>query len=388
MANVSVTYTFSNGTTADADEVNQNFTDIVNGTLDGTKDYSIAALTVAGAASLNGNVTLGNASTDDITFTGSIASSIAVKTTATYDIGGSTTGLAGIYFGANSQTVRVVPSGSMSETYTLTLPPSGGTAGYGLESDGSGTLTYKPMQTDTSAKSADYTVLDDDGIKTILMTTGASDRTVTLPTASANSGRSITVMKVDSGAGKCTIDGEGSETINGVATCDLYTQYDRVTVVCDGSEWFRVESEWGEYDISSLVTYSAGFGTISDEKIVMQRDGKFANIYGEFTGGTVTSDQAYLVLDSSLTIDMTNVTTTSSGQQRRVGSYTMLEAGTTRKVNSGGEGTVFLAQSQNQRIYFTDEVSNTRHATIAVNSVFSSNDGVSFFCRVPIADWA
>lgn len=70
MANPSVTYTFSNGTAADASEVNTNFSDIINSLTDGTKSLSIDALTAAGAATFNGNVTLGNASGDTITVTG------------------------------------------------------------------------------------------------------------------------------------------------------------------------------------------------------------------------------------------------------------------------------------------------------------------------------
>lgn len=91
MAYPSVTYTFTNGTTASATEVNQNFSDIISGLSAGTKDLSIAALTVAGAASFNGTVTLGNATGDDVVFTGYVASTIIPKTTNTYDF--ATTGL-------------------------------------------------------------------------------------------------------------------------------------------------------------------------------------------------------------------------------------------------------------------------------------------------------
>jgi len=87
MANITVTYTFTNGTTADATEVNTNFTDIINGTSDGSKDFSINALTCAGTATLNGAVNLGNATSDDITITGYIASSILPKTTASQALG-------------------------------------------------------------------------------------------------------------------------------------------------------------------------------------------------------------------------------------------------------------------------------------------------------------
>jgi len=78
MANPSVTYTFSNGTAADASEVNTNFSDIINSLTDGTKSLSIDALTAAGAATFNGNVTLGNASGDAITVTGTPSFGTAV----------------------------------------------------------------------------------------------------------------------------------------------------------------------------------------------------------------------------------------------------------------------------------------------------------------------
>jgi len=87
MAYPSVTYTFSNGTTASATEVNQNFTDLVNGMSDGTKDLNISAITAAGAATFNGTVALGNATGDDVTITGYVASAIVPKTDDTYDLG-------------------------------------------------------------------------------------------------------------------------------------------------------------------------------------------------------------------------------------------------------------------------------------------------------------
>lgn len=90
MANIAVTYSFSNGTTADATQVNENFTNIINGLSDGTKDISVSAITAAGTATFNGAVVLGNATGDDITVTGSIASSIPIKTDDTYDLGSTT----------------------------------------------------------------------------------------------------------------------------------------------------------------------------------------------------------------------------------------------------------------------------------------------------------
>lgn len=140
MANISVTNTFSNSTTADATQVNQNFSDIINGTSDGTKDFSISALTVGGTLTANGNVNLGNASTDDLSITASLASSLAIKTTATYNVGSSTLGLLSVYLGNSTFTTRLLSGASSS--WTMTLPVTGGTAGYALVTNGSGTTSW------------------------------------------------------------------------------------------------------------------------------------------------------------------------------------------------------------------------------------------------------
>lgn len=84
-----------------------------------------------------------------------------------------------------------------------------------------------------SAKSADYTILDTDNIRTVAVTTAGTDRTMTLPSASNNTNRIITIKKVDSGTGRVIISG----TIDGVSGFKLYLQYDAVTVQSNGTNW-------------------------------------------------------------------------------------------------------------------------------------------------------
>lgn len=247
MANISVTYTFSNGTVADATAVNQNFTDIVNGTSDGTKDMSIAALTVAGSATLNGAVNLGNATGDDITVTGLVASDFKPKTDATYNLGSTTLGWLGLYLGKNSNRLLLKNNDSAAASWTYTFPTTAGVAGQVAVNQGSGTMAWKYNCQDTSAKSADYTITDTDMIRTILMTTGASARTVTLPTLADNQGRLLEFKKADSGAGQFIIDGEGSETIDGLAAITLINQYDSCTLRAGASEWSLVSRPVGTY---------------------------------------------------------------------------------------------------------------------------------------------
>lgn len=63
--------------------------------------------------------------------------------------------------------------------------------------------------------------------------------TVTLPDPNEARDHRYTVVKVDATA-NVTVDG-GSGNINGSASVTLTTQYERIDVVSDGSNWFRVD---------------------------------------------------------------------------------------------------------------------------------------------------
>lgn len=154
MSNPSVTYTFSNSTTADATQINQNFTDLINGLSDGTKDLSISALTVAGTATLNGAVNLGNATSDDITITGYLASSFIPKTNQTYDIGTADLGLRALYLGvasAGALTAKVIASASIAADRIYTMPEAGADASFVMTA---GTQTISGAKTFDTAGNA------------------------------------------------------------------------------------------------------------------------------------------------------------------------------------------------------------------------------------------
>jgi hypothetical protein len=121
MANITVTHTFTNGTTADGTEVNTNFTDIINGTSDGTKDFSISALTVAGVAAFNANVTLGNATSDTITPTGRFAGDLDPSADNARDVGATALRFKAIhsYDFYASEGAQATPSYSFNRAGTL-----------------------------------------------------------------------------------------------------------------------------------------------------------------------------------------------------------------------------------------------------------------------------
>ncbi len=139
MAAPSYTYSITNGTTADASQVQQNFTDILNGCTDGTKDLSINALTCAGTATLNGNVNLGNASADDLSITASLASTLPIKTDVTYNIGTTALRLNQVhgqeYYGIQTNTAATAGfvgemKGKISRTYSNKVSLTSASAGF------------------------------------------------------------------------------------------------------------------------------------------------------------------------------------------------------------------------------------------------------------------
>ena len=95
------------------------------------------------------------------------------------------------------------------------------------------------------AKSADYTVLSTDP-NVCLVTTAGTNRTMTLPAASAVAGQIIRFIKVDTGTGKLIIARAGSDTmgINANLTMELWFQDNYVDLMSDGSSrWIVVGTE-------------------------------------------------------------------------------------------------------------------------------------------------
>lgn len=119
--------------------------------------------------------------------------------------------------------------------------------------------------------STNFTPTDIDNIYQINVTTGASDRTITLPTHSANKGRSFIISKVDSGAGKVIVDGEGAETIHGDLTFNIENQRNAIMIYANDTEWeimgynaplWSINSDWRALlNITSSVSIATPYTT-------------------------------------------------------------------------------------------------------------------------------
>lgn len=81
----------------------------------------------------------------------------------------------------------------------------------------------------------DYNIQPDDD--NILVTTGATNRNINLPTAVGRMGKIFVVEKVDMGAGYAVINPFGAETIIGYSYWEVTTQYSLMAMLSDGANW-------------------------------------------------------------------------------------------------------------------------------------------------------
>lgn len=117
-----------------------------------------------------------------------------------------------------------------------------------------------------------WTVDDGDGYGAYFLTTSSTNRTLTLPTLADNQGRYVTVVKADSGSGYVAVDGEGGETVNGVAAFYLTAQYESVTLLALSTGWMVVNFLPRG---NTLAASSAGITAVADN-------------YDEVTGCSLT----------------------------------------------------------------------------------------------------
>lgn len=143
--------------------------------------------------------------------------------------------------------------------------------------------------------SANRTGLITDNV--VLFSTGASDRTYTLPPTSSGDdidGMQIHIKKIDSGAGNVIVDGNASETVDDLTTVTLYSQYDSITVVSHAGEWYVIEknvSIFGEtYAFDAALTHVIS-GTGIGNKVqvtAFNANGELAGMTPDHTNDHIT----------------------------------------------------------------------------------------------------
>ena len=201
-----------------------------------------------------------------------------------------------------------------------------------------------------STKSADFTVADADS-DVFEVTTAATDRTATLPTLADNTGRIIRIIKVDSGAGKVTIDGEGAETIDGNTTLDIFGQGSVLTVRAGSSEWDILEYK-GARPVTNAVRVVAEYLYTEDNELdytTHVADGTTGTLvtFSELPENTVKA-LAYIACADTGTEPSMTYKRSSGGTHEIVFGHQFADVGTNKS-----RGTEWLLTGGNA-IYVTD----------------------------------
>ena len=132
------------------------------------------------------------------------------------------------------------------------MPSQASANGKYLKSDGTNTSwdSVTPVVTNLQLNRASkvysdspYTALLTDYFIDYDATSGSS--IVNLYTAVGNTGREIVISKTDSSTNTITIDPNASETIAGLSTIILRTQYESITIKSNGTNWDIVSSNLG-----------------------------------------------------------------------------------------------------------------------------------------------
>jgi len=111
------------------------------------------------------------------------------------------------------------------------------TAGSGVAVDGVKCKDSKVITAVTNVTGTTYTTLATDNVVLVDDDTAGAAVTVTLlAAATAGDGHRIDIKKLGS-TGNVVIDANGAELIDGALTQTLTTQYENITLICDGSSW-------------------------------------------------------------------------------------------------------------------------------------------------------
>jgi len=140
------------------------------------------------------------------------------------------------------------------------------------------------------AKTADYTITLAEHQLLVTVDASGANRTVTLPTlASAGAGLETTIKKIDSSTNTVTVDGNGSETIDGATTIVLSAQYAAITIISGASEWHisadsrQVVTTQGDIVIAGLDKAATRLAVGSASEYILQTVTATATANGDYT---------------------------------------------------------------------------------------------------------
>lgn len=151
----------------------------------------------------------------------------------TYLAGDNITNTAGVLSVADSDIEDAIfQTANFVDSATIDFTVTAGASVTAIVIDNSITEAKRSRSVVTDSTTSTLAATDD--VSLVNATGGAV--TITL-TGVATSGKRVTIKKTDSTANAVTIQRDGSSTIDGATTKILYSQYESITVISDGTNW-------------------------------------------------------------------------------------------------------------------------------------------------------
>lgn len=156
-----------------------------------------------------------------------------------------------------------------------------------------------------STKTTTYSITTSDSV--ILCDATSAAFTVTLPTASGNTGKTFTIKKIDSSSNIVTIATTSSQTIDGVTTQKLFARYDTSIVQSDGSNWVIINRRIAKSQVR--LNTSNGRGS-TNTKIR-----RYLNVTDNYGTAITYADSATLGMSCTINEDGIYAITVGNGSQ-------------------------------------------------------------------------
>lgn len=148
-----------------------------------------------------------------------------------------------------------------------------------------------------------------------------------------------------------------------------------------------IQSDWS--NVTSNVTVSSGFGTVTNKEIYMRRDGDTMFLRGTFRSGTVTGSSAYIELPFGLKADSSKtnwgIAFASLGRWQTSTLATTAFSVDGSLANVQGMCTVY--DPNPERLVFAFRGTGYGFQNPSVSSIMAGGEAISFEATIPIQGW-
>lgn len=271
---------------------------------------------------------------------------------------------------------------STAAYYPMPLP--GGDGRSLLSSSGKWTASF--FSPPTAAKTTTYPITSTDTL--VLVDGSSASFSTTLPTAASVAGKRYQIKRVDQTlANAVTIETTSSQTIDGVTTRKLMTQYEEYTVVSDGSNWRVISHTYPMGDTAYTPSESSVSGTYDGHTptAMWSRRGDkiFIRYLSTFTGTPSSFASPLISLPTGLTINTTKLLSTATNTSV-VGNVHSQDTGT-----AGYGGLAYYRTTTQIALLTFSTASAALVGGISQASpfTFGSGDTISAAWEVPVTNW-